>query len=300
MCNSKLSNPPSGIQPSQAKDIYRKAGNVFHTINLLNVLVYAAMVVNSANPRLRHWFDESWLSNGFCVADTALGTSHDLCLYVDVIMAATLGLVHFKLKSRFSKSPEMQQANEIMKWQALSVLGHGLAHGFIAAQLRSQPIHATISALEQQMTISSLVKMSLLGQIFWFPMLRSAIPKQGATNAQVVILAFAVIFCGLQIETRFGFTYVQTVITAVFTYTELFKSRESKDNFTFMVFGFIVVPIGMLPWWEAMACTSGTLPYASLGGHVLYDASIPFGLLVAYVTIYMNAKQIETAKIKVV
>jgi hypothetical protein len=333
------------VATTTTTDMYVKAGNIFHAFNLVNVLAYAAMVITfgkknendndptqAQNQNNNQWFDEAWLSQGFCISnpDVPFWSSHDLCLYMDTILAVAIGVIYLGLRNcrggSTSQLQKMQQANDMMKWQAFSVLGHGLAHGAMAAKIRSlsslgdhgQQVQEQVL---QNLNVSDASQMELLqqslgrgetggdgdsnhnlydptaflqivgqsllmGLVFWFPMLRSAVPRT-TPHWKVLILSGLVVVGGMTAQRHHAFTYVQTVITAVFAYCELCgKTTQQKSSFVYPVFGFVGIPIGLVPWIEAMACQSSG--YMKFGGHVLYDVSIPIWLIAAYLTCYFK------------
>mmetsp|Transcript_14240 Transcript_14240/g.25726 ORF Transcript_14240/g.25726 Transcript_14240/m.25726 type:complete len:256 (+) Transcript_14240:507-1274(+) len=113
-----------------------KLGNACHAISSASTLAYTAATFFFAKPGSK-LFDDEWVQHGFCVIqqDIPYWNTHDLCLYFDVILVA-LGLLVYR-SLRGVPTPEMKYADEMMLFNMLGHLGHGIAHGFIGATFRS-------------------------------------------------------------------------------------------------------------------------------------------------------------------
>jgi hypothetical protein len=269
------------------------------------VIAYAVLIVTYAHPNIeKPLFDPEWLSNGFCVSniDTPYLSSHDLCLYADTILSVLILGVYLA----FRESPGIKGDESLQhsfKWTSVSVLTHGFAHGFISYTIRQKQqngdrIGATgltrweefslkrsgnayDAYMEELQTVIFLL-------LFWYPLLRSASNKD-VKNSVLFILSMVVIAAQFHIPNQFGFTYIQTVISCVFSFNEVyFKPLLEKSRYSYAAMSFVGIPISIIPYWEAMGCSRGW--YQALGGHVLYDMSIPIFISLAYVSCYWHEK----------
>jgi len=265
---------------------YSQIGDACHIATLLNVFVYAFLVLKYAQPTKDSTpstpssiFDEQWQSQGFCIRnlDTPYWNSHDLCLYVDTILAAGLAVLYMALSD--TPTEGMKKVNPLMKWQSLSVLTHGIAHGMISYGLRQNQACALLSRNAGATSAFSTHTKLITGLVFWFPMIKSFLDQ--LNSAAVLALSLAVVLIGQTfVPDLYGFMYVQTVISIIFAYQQLLQKKEEKEHYAYMLFASITLPLSIIPWFESMACSQW---FMSLGGHVLYDAAIPLLLSAAYV-----------------
>mmetsp|Transcript_21391 Transcript_21391/g.46448 ORF Transcript_21391/g.46448 Transcript_21391/m.46448 type:complete len:277 (-) Transcript_21391:196-1026(-) len=259
----------------------RKLGNACHAISSASILAYTAATFSFAKPGSA-FFDEEWVKHGFCVIqqDIPYWNSHDLCLYFDVILVTVGLLVYGSLRGM--PTPEMKYADEMMLFNLLGHLGHGVAHGFIGATFRSGDYvgaqHITgmeqlLAMKEDQMKILTHV---CIGIFFWVGLLKGVVPK--VSTGKVSISAVVVYIGGLFVTDVLGFAYVQAVIAVAFASTQLMLPREEK-HFAYAAFALISVPLSIIPWVESTACQD----FASkFGGHLIYDMAIPTLLTAAY------------------
>lgn len=262
------------------KPSYATVGDFFHFVSLLNVLIYAFVVFTFTHPQFDQYkiFDEQWKTLGFCVMnlDKPFFNSHDLCLYVDTVSAIILGILYWAMKDKCT--PSMKLMNPLMKWQSLSVLTHGIAHGMISYGLR-QGRRLGQSAYADPSSSKPWASQLLVGLIFWFPMIKSFMDKQSPA-AVFIISSFITMFSILFVSDLLGFMYVQTVIGIIFTYQQVTLEKPLKENFAYMAVGWIDLLLSIIPWFESMACSKWFMDY---GGHVIYDATIPITLGAVYV-----------------
>lgn len=266
-------------------------GNMAHLASLTNIMLFALSVVAK-----RSMFDEYWKEYGFCVSnpDEPYWTSHDLCLYADLSLASVLGVIYFLVKNEAGMKP----ANDLVGVSILGIVGHGIAHGAVAAEMRNDPdkfLEYGQKLNYETVDFSSPLNLAMQiipGVIFWVSLLKSAVPKGSWSG--IAALATLSIVSGLFIPKNLGFTYVQTVLFLVFDINEMLKAKEEK-NFEYAMYPIIVgIPTGIVGWIESTMCTKGVI---DLGGHLIYDAYIPLGLLAFYMICYVRSQnKIQTEK----
>lgn len=191
-------------------------------------------------------------------------------------------IVYWSLKGMQVKA--MKSADEMMLFNLLGHLGHGLAHGFIAKNYRSEDglkdVMSQSSVLGRYMDgeedLGELVKAICLGLVFWFGLLKGACPK--LSLSKIGMLAMIVVYGSLFVRNVLGFAYVQAVITVIFSGTQLMLPEDEK-NFVFAANAAAGFFISLIPWVESTSCQR---ILAKFGGHLVYDISIPIALIVAY------------------
>ena len=281
----------SSSSPLHHKPSYAAVGDLFHFVTLLNVIIYAVSVLTFTHPHYERYniFDELWKTQGFCVMnlEKPFFNSHDLCLYADAVAAIILGALYWALKD--TCTPSMKMINPMMKWQSLSVLTHGIAHGMISYRLRK----GRLSGPSADADLSSSTPWSsqlLIGLIFWFPMIRSFMDKHSPV-AIFIISTVITLFSILFVPDLFGFMYVQTVIAIIFAYQQLTLNSTVKENFAYMAVAFVTLLLSIIPWFESTACSEWFIDY---GGHVIYDAAIPIFLGAVYVISWWKERDAST------
>jgi len=200
-------------------------GDLTHLALILNASVFAYAVIMHNDSDL---FDPLWQPEGFCVSNREVPywNSHDLCLYFDTIFALLHGLVYLGLRN----TPGMDPANELVKFNILGVLGHGLGHGAIAKGLRDgvQVADSSETGLDMMMDQSPLKAVMTLAPylVFWILLLKATMP----TAKMPVILFMTVVSMigNALIPQRFGFTYVQTVLLLAFSVNQLLRPLNEK------------------------------------------------------------------------
>lgn len=258
-------------------------GNLAHVVSLSIFMSFAFCV--AFEPSL---FDPSWRQWGFCVTNPTIPywTSHDLCLYADLVLGAVLGMAYLLLH----KAPGMEQANELVGVAVFGTIGHGIGHGAVAAGMRNQ----TEDLMEHgddvifkgfaYDSLADLVVMKL-GPIllFWLAILKQVVPKASWSG----VFGMALISVGLSsvVPQKFGFTYVQSVLNLASTANEMLRSKSQK-GFQYAMYPIMVsIPLGIVGWIESTMCTKGVI---DIGGHLIYDAYIPLGLLAFYILCYLR------------
>lgn len=278
-------------------------GDTAHIISLVNVITFAVAVRYYRDDPL--WkdqgFDPLWKDQGFCVMNPEVpyGSSHDLCLYADTFLAAVSYVVYLILRNEKGMKP----ANDLVKSNILGVFGHGIGHGAIAAGLRKEMVEAaTTNITNTTATATDVVSLTLwetlefnsvletLQQwaplmIFWFFMIRAAMPK--GSNSAVACVALASAVGQLGFPLHFGFTYVQSVLFIVFDFNEIWNKDREEKGFEHALYPILVgIPVGIIGWIESTLCSKG---YILVGGHLIYDAYIPLSMLFFYMICWVRA-----------
>lgn len=289
-----------GVQPSTT---WSRIGDLTHLALILNASAFAYAVVMHNESDL---FDPVWQPEGFCVAnrDVPYMNSHDLCLYFDTIFALIHGLVYLGLRNQ----PGMDPANELVKFNIIGIMGHGLGHGAIAKGIRDG-INASSSSAEdstssglsgfeimQSLSFLEAIKTMIPYVIFWILLMKATMPT---AKWSVVSLMTALSFVGnIFVPERFGFTYVQTVLLLAFSIHQLLRPSSEK-GFAYALFpiiaGFPVskyycivgtavlmmccsmltpyfhVIVGVIAWIESTMCSKGVI---DIGGHCKYRIGV--------------------------
>lgn len=295
-------------------------GNLAHVVTIANTLAFGIAVatrMHRSAPDDDTWLDPAWKEQGFCVTHPAIPywSSHDVCLYVDVLAAVLLYGVYVVLGKDIVA---LKQTNANFLNTLPGLVAHGIAHGSIAAVLRSNSTrgatnhpdrgasfqNASIAygtdtgwELWRHMTTAQAIWQPLAGGIFWLGIFHSLMPKAKLPTKCLVIMP--VVGLQLFVPGKFGFTYVQTVIMLLFSCVELVKSPAEKQDISYPLYACIVgVPVTMMAWLESTQCSAFVRDV--LYGHVVYDAFIPLAILVWYLLCYgyvtWSAKAIKAKK----
>lgn len=259
-------------------------GNACHAIVSALILSYTTATFLFAKPGST-FFDEEWVQHGFCVIqqDIPYRNSHDLCFYADIVLVA-IGLLIYR-SLRGVPTPEMKYSDDMMLFNMLGHLGHGVAHGFIASTFRSGDYvraqqttgFERWSTLDEGGDEMGVLKQLSIYILFWIGLLKGVLPK--VSTRRVVILAVMVSIVGeLFVKDVLSFAYVQAVMTVASASTQLMLPRKEK-NFAYAAFASTGVPLSILPWIESTMCQDIA---AKFGGHLIYDMAIPTLLIVAY------------------
>merc|ERR1719266_2175012 len=110
-------------------------GDVANGVVILGSIAFAYLVVFERETSI---FDPLWKTDGFCVSnkDVPYWNSHDLCLYVDTVLAVVLGVLYYILH----KTPGMEIANDYTFFNIPAILAHGLGHGGIGKAIRDASV----------------------------------------------------------------------------------------------------------------------------------------------------------------
>lgn len=269
---------------------YALAGDVVNVGILVASIVYLYIVICYTLPGAVGVVDDYWKRDGFCIANMNVPywSSFDTCLYVDVTFSAIIGLLYFHWKDL----PGMKVASALVPAVIASTLGHGMAHGAQAVQLRNGTYHQ--DEVLYHYDDAPLWKIIAGVVLFWFPLLKGALNKM--SNFHVGILAIAVTYTGLFVRIELGFPYVQTVINLAFHASQLMLPKEEKSLRTYMTTPMSnILPLAVA-YTEFLFCDSF---FRSIGGHVLYDSSIVISFIIYYCDAYRYSTNQGLTKKKV-
>jgi hypothetical protein len=259
---------------------YSAVGNAINLFVLVASLAYAATVLYFSQPENVGVLDEQWKEDGFCIQNKhiAYRSSFDWCLYVDI----TFSLILLVLWWNWRKLPGMDSASEVVPMIVLSTLGHGLAHGGMAAKFRNGQREAQNAFAVPEVPPTSQL-LAFCG-IFWFPLLKAAMPKVKTTLVAMfaVFVTFGPILAG-GMKKQLGFAYVQTIISIAFHFSQLSLPSNEKQRREYMTMPMSGILPVLVAWNEALFCTAY---FQSFGGHVIYDASIILSFIAFYVDSY--------------
>ena len=225
------------------------------------------LTLNNSN----YIINPSVLRDGFCVSnkDSLWFSSHSLCFYMDVIFCVILYYYHLEGKS-------LKMVDYVLNPVSTNIIahfGHGIGHFFVG---QYQKDGQTILIYEEVDTYTFLGNITLL-TFFWYGFMYAIHTK---FSLQTRILESAVItYIHLFVPHRFGFMYVQTVLLLVSAVSELSVPRREKDVYYDLRSCIINIPIGLVSWLEATTCDQYLI---YLGGHLVYDCTIPFSILLYY------------------
>mmetsp|Transcript_11817 Transcript_11817/g.21842 ORF Transcript_11817/g.21842 Transcript_11817/m.21842 type:complete len:294 (+) Transcript_11817:138-1019(+) len=283
---------------SQQHEKYRRRGDIVYGVTLLNTLVFCVCVMFfKDNTSL---FDSVWAKDGFCISNPTVPfwSSHDLCLYADLFLAAVCGVAYFILHNVEGMKP----ANDFVFIGIFGVVAHGLGHGGLGAILRDEKQQEILdldvpflSAIYDKPWAAFLWELfSVQGSylIFWLFLLKASMPQ---TSMRVTLpLSVVSWLSALSVKPSFQFTFVQTILLIAFSLNQLCRKKEDK-GFAYSLYGLIVsFPLVIVGWIESTMCSSTII---HVGGHLCYDAYIPLSMLAFYLTCYVYRTS-ETAKLK--
>lgn len=265
---------------------YSWIGNVGYALTIVVGLLFAAAVVRYIDDDKQTLFDNAWRKDGFCVtaADIPYWSSHDVCLYVDVLLALVTGILYYA----FRNVTALKHPNTILATNVFGILGHGSAHGLLGYLLRSNTVSNSTesssndSATQQTQLLAnfSLEKAMpyLILMFFWITLLKAVMPY---VKWNIIILGAVLSVVGnILVPPQLGFTYVQTVLLVAFAVNQLLRPMIEKD-FHYAVYAWVVgLPLLAVGWMESTQCTAFVQSY--LYGHVVYDAFIPLSIMVWY------------------
>lgn len=257
-------------------------------VNILTLVLgalYATIVVFFAKPGSR-WVDEDWIRDGFCVSnkDKPYWTSHDWCFYISIVLASCLCLLYRKWRHE----PGMEEASKMIPMVIISFIAHGAAHEFHVAYRTRKAAPDEISIMEGEPP--GLGTALVLAPCFWFPMLKSYLPKRKL--AWVGMASLLISLVSLLFPVRYGFAYTTLVLLVTATADQLLSPFEDKRvYFAASVLG---VPVIIADLFELLWCNGF---YKKLGGHALTDTILGVsGILVfAYQYYYREIQRKKQA-----
>lgn len=269
-----------------------RPGDIANAFVLVNAAVFfAAVLIAHSDNASFPYFDQRFLREGFCVAnkDVALVQglpllqSHILCFYADTVAAAVLLLLGWKYGPLLQRRGVVSKGRDAFQPVAAApaaIFSHGAAHLALWFQSANVDPAAGSAVLVNDASAPSWARgLAMVGAFaFFFLLLRSA-PAVPPTHAAAHAMPHAIALVTV-VPPVFGFSYVQTVLLWVAAGYDLFLRPASEKDASYDLFSCVVTaPIGLVAWVEAAGCD---LFMSKLGGHVLYDATIPTSMLVYY------------------
>ena len=275
---------------SSSSSDYVKWGNIYNVSVLSLSLLYAGCVIYDTTKNQKgddsnggsSILDDEWKKEGFCIAnrDVKYWSSHETSFYVDVVFCVLIGYMYYCWKDRKG----MEFANQFIPMGLLGTSGHGVAHWIIASKMREKD---ESGSGDEDFLTNETTRMQhvLFVSFFWFPLLKASISKASAFH--IYILAIAVQYFQSKLHDRYGFTYIQTVLSIASHTSQLMLPLKEKQCRSYMMFPVLgALPAIVCAINEAMNCQ---LFYKALGGHVLFDASIVVGISLYYIDCYVHS-----------
>ena len=263
-------------------------GDMGHLAVCLNAAAFAYMVIFERESGM---FDPLWTKDGFCVSNSEVPywNSHDLCLYFDTLGALILGLVYWKLHGM----PGMEEPNTAVKVNVFGVFFHGIGHGGLGKAMREgmmfnaeEDVPLTEKLLSQTPSQLATTLGSLV--LFWIFLMKAAVPK--VSWKMSIPMSIVAAFFGAVVPEYLGFTYTQTVLLFAASLNHVTKSAAEKKDISYGLFPLMVaLPLVLIGWVESTNCNK----IIDFGGHLLYDAYIPFSVLIYYFVCYHMAQSQE-------
>lgn len=279
---------------------YSYAGDAGQVLAIASALAFAFMAGNYMPDPTSTFFDTQWKQEGFCVTnrDIPYWNSHDMCLYVDTIMAVLAGLLFLAWRN----DPGMDQANVIFKANIPGVLLHGVGHAALGKAIRDGTMNLedgrklVIESAMAQNESTLRLGLSFLPLVsFWYALSKASMPN--VSNKFTFAAALLVTYCQLWIPNDFGFTYTQTILILEFSINQLFRPKEEKDLAYFLYPVMVGVPLTMIGWMESTMCS--TMVRDWFYGHLVYDAYIPLSMMAWYMVVHSHATSNNTKSSKV-
>jgi hypothetical protein len=186
----------------------------------------------------------------------------------------------------------MKSANDLVKWNVLGIIGHGLGHGGIARYIRYHTLSGGVLELPPVLQLSDfftsvqVIQQNIPSLLFWIPLIKATMPNN-SSHVSVLLISWLSIIGGRVTPSRFGFTYTQTILFICFSWNQLLQCRSDK-NFAYALYAAMVsFPLGLLAWLESTVCSNFIIHY---GGHLIYDAYIPLSSILFYLCCYRKEK----------
>jgi hypothetical protein len=285
----------STMHSSLSPRAYTIIGNAVNALVLVTSLVYAAVVIYFTQPDNNDGglLDEQWKEDGFCIHNKHVDywSSFDTCLYVDVIFSAVLAVMWWTWRT----TPGMERISTPTLMVILSTLGHGFAHGGMAAKFREGRYEAENT--QDTPEVPPWPKLLAFCGLFWFPLLKAAMPRMNSILVALFALTatFGPVLAG-GMRKQLGFAYIQTVVSIAFHISQMClpdKDKQVREYMTMPLTG--VLPV-IVAWNEAILCSAY---FQSAGGHVLYDAAIILSYIVFYADSYRaNSQKSSISKLR--
>lgn len=249
-----------------------RAGDFIWALSLLLTIAYLVLVYG----HFAGWynltaFGANWAADGFCISFK--GTYYDthlLCFYTNTAWTILfLFLAHLE-KDRPWISGRLTQT-------APSVFMHGAAHGFLSYQMNQYGGLEDGTAIQGFRTPIEkvIILVIFLAGFFAF------VHKQASSNVLLSLLqaCFHVVVSFAFIPPKFGFTYVNTVVSLNMGLAAMLGNKGSKDVF-YDLSSCLHLVILLTTWFEPLACDSFLINW---GGHAWFDNSITVGTFMFYI-----------------
>ena len=257
-------------------------GTTINVIALTALLGYAVAVLGHSSG---YWvlsaFGKNWAADGFCLSykDTLYHT-HLLCLYADTCLSLLLWFLSRRCQGR----PELS----IVRENVLSVLMHGFAHGGLWLDYhRGGDLLAMTWATAPSTTAAIVRHLSLVP--FWMSFTYAMTPSPlWLAAAQSVVHS---VLMTTVVPPLLAFTYVNTFISL----NLLGKQLLTAPRDVFYVLSGVLYggPILTATFLEPLLCDSLLVRW---GGHIIFDLSIPGGVLLYYaVASHLPPRDAKTA-----
>eukprot|EP00306_Pavlova_sp_CCMP459_P012080 CAMPEP_0185192164 /NCGR_PEP_ID=MMETSP1140-20130426/17782_1 /TAXON_ID=298111 /ORGANISM="Pavlova sp., Strain CCMP459" /LENGTH=266 /DNA_ID=CAMNT_0027758895 /DNA_START=33 /DNA_END=833 /DNA_ORIENTATION=+ len=265
-----------------------RLGDAANTAVLLNTGLFMACVIGHALGRA-NFFSSSFMRDGFCVAnkESRWTNSHIMSFYVDCVCTVILALLARRYKG--------MEGDEPVSRAAAGVFVHGLAHLGESSRLAT-PLTETRPKLVTGFEVADVAPgIAGLFLFFWF-LLRSA-PNTPSLHAAAWGLVHATVLV-LAVPPTFGFTYVQTALLWTSVAYDLMRPSSKKDFFYDISALVVNLPIGLISWLEGWGCD---VFFKAVGGHVLYDATIPACMFLYYAIVLQaqpKGKAVKAGKVE--
>jgi len=248
---------------------YQKYGDIGNGLLVACTSVITACLVQKWPGR--EYFDNNWLSNGFCVSNpsTFWWNSHMLSFYVSTIFAAIIShrASHRALNAR-KCTPPVQW--DLLSGAAVGVFFHGAAHFYIGSSPVPMDMRFKFDNLAHSVAIS-LILIVAFAAIFKGIVLFAS-KKRLFTSAAIATIGVTV----FDVEPELNVVYGQAALYITSALNMLSLSKSNKDCAAYMLYPFFQFPILLIGILESTGCES-FLQY--LGGHMFYDASIAMNVI---------------------
>lgn len=279
---------------AEAVSSYERWGDSYHAISIVSTTVFAALVVLWGGQSEANFFDSDWKYNGFCITNKTVPywNSHDVCLYVDVILAGVLGLLYLAWR----KTPGMDFANGYIPTNIIGIIAHGFGHGQVGRVMRENnfDVQATMATGNMGMLERALesgwptvIFQEAGSMFFWIGLLYASM--KDSSHTLICLVAVLARIGQVYMPTHLAFTYVQTVLMIAFSLNQRNLSKETKNSLAYASYPLIVgLPTTLIGWMESTQCTNFVEDY--FYGHVVYDGYIALSLIGWYTYQYVQAK----------
>ena len=274
---------------NQYRKPFKKLFNTFHYMRFGDI-VNGVVVVNNLSflcaQAFTNSFSKSFLDDGFCVSNkdqSIFLQSHALSFYSDTVFTIILYYMYNNVKV----DPDPIHNNKLLepiKANIVAVFSHGLGHlnlAFNSKYFSNTPLISSISnPINKNLSIVMLY-------FFWYYLIKAAYLNGTSgywrVNAVIhtILLAFAVPF-------NHSFTYVQTILMLTAAISEY--NLKNKDVYYDMKALIVHLPITIVGWIEALYCDRFL---KNVGGHVIYDTTIPLSIITYHASVYYYNKYKE-------